>query len=112
MDTSETPKRSRTPPNSDEDDPNHPQRQRPLLSDSISTQTSVNATPDDDASSTPHTHLTEIANRAAAKAKDETFPQVTINLATENLTTRNIDISVFETLFFLEELQFNRRNVI
>ena len=94
MDTSETHKRSRTPPNSDDDDPHPPQRQRPLLSDSLVTQTSLNATPDDDASSTPLTPLTEIATRAAAKAKDKTFPQVTLNLATDDLTAKNIDLKI------------------
>ena len=91
MDTSETHKRSRTPPNSDEDEQNPPQRQRPLFSDSLTTQTSLNNTPDDDAISTPLTPLTEIATRAAAKAKDKTFPQVTINLVTEDLTSKNMD---------------------
>ena len=81
MDTSETHKRSRTPQNSDDDDPHPPQRQRALFSDSLTTQTSLSASPDDEASYTPHTPLTEIGNRAAAKAKNQTFPQVTLNLA-------------------------------
>ena len=54
----------------------------------------MNATPDDDAISTHLTPLTEIATRAAAKATDKTFPQVTINLATDALTTRNIDQNI------------------
>ena len=52
---------------------------RPILSDSLTTQASFNATLDNDASSTPLTPLTEITTRAGAKAKDKTFPQVTIN---------------------------------
>jgi len=43
----------------DEDDPNPTQRQRLFFSDSLTTQTSLNATPD--ANSTPLTYLTEIA---------------------------------------------------
>ena len=91
MDTSETHKWSITPPNSDDDYLNPPQRQRPCLSDSLITQTYLNATPDDDANSNPLTLLTKIATRAAAKGKDKTFPQVILNLVTDDLTANNID---------------------
>ena len=89
LDTSETHKWSITPPNSDDDYIN--QRQRPRLSDSLITQTYLNATPDDDANSNPLTLLTKIATRVAAKGKDETFPQVILNLVTEDLTAKNIE---------------------
>ena len=65
------------------------QRQRYLFPDSLTTKTSLNA-PDDEALFTLLPPLIVISKREAPKAMDQTFPQITLDLAVEDLIARNI----------------------